>query len=80
MSLLVTSLQPQTKGARAFLARGTQRMLIGGEWRSAVSGETLDTLNPATGEVLGRIPAGAEADVDQAVAAARRAFDDSSWR
>ncbi|MFM2109142.1 MAG: hypothetical protein RLZZ372_66 [Pseudomonadota bacterium] len=80
MSLLVTSLQPQTKGARAFLARGTQRMLIGGEWRSAVSGETLDTLNPATGEVLGRIPAGAEADVDQAVAAARRAFDDPSWR
>ncbi|NDB15905.1 MAG: aldehyde dehydrogenase family protein, partial [Gammaproteobacteria bacterium] len=55
-------------------------MLIGGEWRSAVSGETLDTLNPATGEVLGRIPAGAEADVDQAVAAARRAFDDPSWR
>lgn len=80
MSLEITSLQPQTKGAQAFLARAAQRMLIGGEWVSAASGETLDTLNPATGEVLGKIPAGAEADIDRAVAAARKALTDPSWR
>ncbi|MFM8481688.1 MAG: aldehyde dehydrogenase family protein, partial [Gammaproteobacteria bacterium] len=80
MSLAITSLQPHTKGAQAFLARAAQRMLIGGEWVRAASGETLDTLNPATGEVLGKIPAGAEADIDRAVAAARKALTDPSWR
>lgn len=80
MSLVLTSLQPRTSGAQSFLARPTQRMLIGGEWQGAASGETLQTLNPATGEVLGQIPAGAEADIDRAVAAARRALNDPAWR
>src|SRR5262245_17366743 len=52
--------------------------LIGGEWVSAASGETIDVINPATTEVLARIPRGAAADVDNAVRAAEAAFP--AWR
>ena len=44
--------------------------LIGGDWVPAASGETIDVINPATGEVLGRVPRGTAADVDAAVRAA----------
>src|SRR5687768_7724184 len=47
------------------------RLWIGGEWADAVSGETFPTENPATGEVLARVAAGSEADIDRAVASAR---------
>jgi acyl-CoA reductase-like NAD-dependent aldehyde dehydrogenase len=50
------------------------RMLIGGEWVGAESGETLPVLNPANRQVFARIPRGAAADVDRAVAAAQAAF------
>ncbi|WP_045877780.1 aldehyde dehydrogenase family protein [Pseudofrankia sp. DC12] len=50
------------------------RNLIGGELRPAASGRLLDAVNPATGEVFARIPAGDRTDVDAAVAAARAAF------
>ena len=62
----------------AFLARPA-RMLIGSQWSEAVSGERIETLDPATGQALGRFPSGGEADVNQAVAAARRAFN-GAWR
>jgi aldehyde dehydrogenase (NAD+) len=52
--------------------------LIGGDWVPAVSGETIDVINPATGQVLGRTPRGGGADVDLAVAAAQQAFP--RWR
>ncbi len=45
-------------------------MLIGGRLVGAASGETLDSVNPATEELIGRVPAGAKADVDAAVEAA----------
>ena len=54
-------------------------MLIGGEWTQAQSGETFETVNPATGSVLATIASGGAADVDRAVAAARRAFEEPSW-
>jgi phenylacetaldehyde dehydrogenase len=58
------------------------RLLIDGEWVDAISGETFETLNPATEESLGRVAHGAAQDIDLAVAAARRCFDDerSEWR
>ena len=56
---------------RAFLDRPV-RMLIGGERVAAASGKTFESLNPATGEVIANVPAGDAADVDAAVAAARR--------
>ena len=65
----------QTEGARRFLATPDRRMLIGAEWVDALSGDRLETLNPATGELLATIPAGDAADVDRAVAIARAAFE-----
>jgi len=55
-------------------------MLIGGEWVDSSSGEWIDVIAPATGEPVGRVPAGTEADVDRAVRAAREAFADGRWR
>jgi acyl-CoA reductase-like NAD-dependent aldehyde dehydrogenase len=52
---------------------------IGGAFVDAASGETFDTIDPATGEVLATVPACAAADVDAAVAAARVAFDSDRW-
>ncbi|WP_017938220.1 aldehyde dehydrogenase family protein [Zestomonas thermotolerans] len=66
---------PQT---REFVAR-RQRMLIGDQWLESSSGETLDIRNPATGEILGQVPAATAEDVDRAVQAARQAFEDSAW-
>ena len=54
-------------------------MLIGGQWTQAQSGETFETVNPATGSVLATVASGGPADVDRAVAAARRAFAERSW-
>ncbi len=53
---------------------------IDGGFRSSRSGEHLDCRNPATGELLAEVAAAGEADVDLAVAAARRAFEDGRWR
>lgn len=48
--------------------------LIGGQWVSGASGETIDLLNPATGGVLTRIQSGTSNDINRAVAAAKGAF------
>ncbi len=57
------------------------RFYIGGEWAAPTSSERLTIINATTEEVLGTAPAGAHADIDAAVAAARRAFDDpGGWR
>ncbi|MCU5775311.1 aldehyde dehydrogenase [Erwiniaceae bacterium BAC15a-03b] len=53
---------------------------IDGEDYSALSGATFDTTNPATGELLSRITACDNRDVDYAVSKARAAFDDGRWR
>jgi len=52
---------------------------IDGEFVEAVSGETFPKVSPTTGERIADIAAGDVADVDHAVAAARRAFDDGGW-
>ncbi|HJV28242.1 MAG TPA: aldehyde dehydrogenase family protein [Aromatoleum sp.] len=67
-----------SEGTRRFLAR-QQRMLIGGEWVEAASGETLAVIDPACGEKFASVPAGGAADIDRAVAAARRAFESGDW-
>ena len=51
---------------------------VGGAWHAATSADTLDVLNPATGENLGRVPLSSAEDVANVVAAAARAFD--GWR
>src|SRR5579862_9400936 len=56
------------------------QLLIDGQWVDGAN--KFDTINPATGEVLTQITEASAADVDQAVAAARRAFEDrgGAWR
>lgn len=54
-------------------------MLVGGEWRDAVSGARTDIRDPATGEVIATVPSADEADVDLAVRAARAAFESRAW-
>jgi len=54
------------------------RLLIDNQWRDAANGKTLDVLNPATGERIGRVAYAQTADLDLALAAARRGFD--AWR
>ncbi len=56
-----------------------QRHYIDGSFRPSVDGGTFETLNPATNEVLAEASAGTAADVDAAVQAARRAFDEGPW-
>jgi aminobutyraldehyde dehydrogenase len=48
--------------------------LVGGEWVDASSGETMDVINPATGETIADVPRCSAEDVDNAVAAARTAL------
>lgn len=54
---------------------GFRPMFIGGQWVAAQSGEVSEAYNPATGEILATVPLAAAADVDRAVAAARRALE-----
>ena len=56
------------------------RFYIGGGWVQPASQDTIDVVNAATEEVMGRVPEGTPADVDRAVASARTAFDTWSVR
>src|SRR5437588_12556150 len=56
-----------------------QPLLIGGKWLDSVSGKTFPTLNPATGEVICQVAEGDKADIDLAVKAARKAFEEGPW-
>ena len=59
---------------------GTPRkVLINGKWVGAKSGKTFEVFNPATGQVIGHAAACEKADVDEAVKAARAAFDTGPW-
>src|SRR5512145_1666303 len=50
------------------------KMWIGGKWVDAQSGRTFATMNPSTGEELGRVPLAGKEDVDEAVKAANEAL------
>ncbi|MFL5757232.1 MAG: aldehyde dehydrogenase family protein, partial [Chloroflexota bacterium] len=60
-----------------------RQMIIGGQAVDAAEGRTFEITNPATGRVIATAPLGGREDVDRAVAAARKAFDDprgwASW-
>jgi aldehyde dehydrogenase (NAD+) len=65
-------------GSRA-AKRAESRMLIDGELVAAATGEEFDNVSPATGLVLGTTSAADAQDMDRAIAAARRVFDESDW-
>jgi len=62
---------------------GYDNLFIGGEWARPATAATIAVRNASTGQPIGEVPQGSESDVDAAVIAARRAFDDpsgwSSW-
>ena len=55
------------------------RLLIGSQWSEPATAERLEIRSPASGEPVGSAPEATSADVDAAVAAARRAFDEGPW-
>jgi betaine-aldehyde dehydrogenase/aminobutyraldehyde dehydrogenase len=57
-----------------------QKMFIGGEWVDSSSGETLEVLNPSTGEVIAEVPRATAEDVDRAVEAAEKAWADWQFK
>lgn len=67
--------QARTPVVRDWLEAQTPRLLIGGKWVPAVSGKSFETINPATEQVLTRVAEADSADVDEAVKAARAAFE-----
>ena len=62
-----------------FIKDSPKKLLIGGKWVPAKSGKTFETINPATEAVLCQIAEGDKADVDEAVKAARAAFEAGKW-
>ncbi len=56
------------------------KLLINNEWVGSKSGKTFATVNPATGEEIARVAEADAADVDAAVAVARKAFESGPWR
>jgi aldehyde dehydrogenase (NAD+) len=55
------------------------RLYIDGQLRESATGKTVDNINPATEEVLGVCTDAGPQDMEQAIAAARRAFDTTDW-
>lgn len=72
------ALGPGSSLVADFLSR-SHNLLIGGAWTPAQSGEVIETIDPATGRLLGRAAAGGAADIDRAVAAARTALENPRW-
>jgi aldehyde dehydrogenase (NAD+) len=60
--------------------KAPDQLFIDGEWVDAANRKTFAVRNPATGDVLAEIAEAGPADIDGAVAAARRAFEDPKWR
>src|SRR5918996_3677037 len=55
------------------------KMLVGGEWVDALSGKAFESINPYTGRAWSTAPEAGEEDIDRAVKAARKAFDEGPW-
>jgi phenylacetaldehyde dehydrogenase len=53
-----------------------RKLFIDGEWVEAASGKTFDTPNPAAGQTLAKVAEGDAEDINRAVRAARRAFEE----
>jgi aldehyde dehydrogenase (NAD+) len=55
------------------------QLFIGGRWQAPATGQRISVISPHTEEPIGETPEATRADVDLAVAAARKAFDDGPW-
>src|SRR5260370_28716444 len=57
----------------------TYRNYVNGQWVASASGETFPAYDPSTEDVIARVSAADKRDVDSAVKAARKAFDEGPW-
>lgn len=78
--MIESSTVATAKRLKALLAAAPQRHLIDGQSVESSSGETFETIDPATGDVLARVARGNATDIDKAVRAARKAFVNPAWR
>ena len=62
------------------VAIGETKLLINNRWVNSRSGKTFPTINPSTGEEICQVAEADEADVNEAVKAARHAFEKGPWR
>ncbi len=76
MSLSTARREAAAPATEAFT---TYQNLIGGQWRPAADGRTLDVVSPSDGKAFARMARGTAADIDAAVKAARRAFEEGAW-
>ena len=74
----IATKSPIPESLQSFLS-SPKKMLIGGKWVEAKSGKTFDVYDPATDQVIAQAAEGEAADVELAVAAARKAFDQGPW-
>jgi aldehyde dehydrogenase (NAD+) len=67
--------------SNTFTTSGTDyaKLFIGGVWTEPSTSEVIEVFSPATGQKVGQVPLAAEADVNAACAAARKAFDEGPW-
>ncbi|MEN2991760.1 aldehyde dehydrogenase family protein [Tistrella sp. BH-R2-4] len=82
MSVALPPLADTQLADNQMIARGLRlpdRAFIDGDWAASTNGAVFETINPATGAVLGTLPHCGPEDVDRAVAAARRAFRAGTW-
>ena len=74
----MASVLERPAGQEKLLTHGG-KMFINNKWVDAKSGKTLDVYDPSTGEVIAKVAAADKEDVDEAVMAARAAFDGGAW-
>ncbi|MCD2172439.1 aldehyde dehydrogenase family protein [Rhizobium sp. C4] len=79
MTIAINTIEPRTDGAKAFLARAAKQILIDGRWRDASGGARFETFDPASGRKLADLAEATAADVDEAVASARKALTGAAW-
>jgi hypothetical protein len=69
----------KSPGTLEFLKSSPKKLLINGKWVPAKSGKTFESLNPANEEVLAEVSEAGPEDIDEAVKAARKAFEEGPW-
>ena len=74
------AVSPQIHPQVADFIEKPRPMLINGQWVNSISGKTFPTYNPSTSEVLAQVAEGDREDIEQAVRAARKAFEHGPWR
>ncbi|MCZ6828444.1 MAG: aldehyde dehydrogenase family protein [Gammaproteobacteria bacterium] len=79
MTIAMNDLSTTRPATREFLAQ-EHRLYIDGEWVAAETGKSFAVLDPATGEQVSRAAEGEAADINRAVDAARRAFENRAWQ